>query len=57
MIKEVVLTVIALVFMGIIPGNPAAAQAQPSTLNYELGPVPDVPQPWYGHASRAVGVW
>ena len=43
--KEIILAVIALVFMGIAPINPASAQARPSTLNYELPPIPDIPEP------------
>jgi alpha-L-fucosidase len=42
---KIVLIIIALVFIGLAPVTPAAAQVRPSSLRYELGPIPDVPSP------------
>jgi len=45
MIRKVTLIAITLVFMGIAFINTVAAQERPSSLNYELPPIPDSPDP------------
>ena len=43
--KEIIVAVTALVLMGIASGCLVADKSRPSSLNYELGPIPDSPEP------------